>query len=174
VPDLTTSQQTLALAIVAGVALVALIVTFWVAIRLRKVRREYLVLRGEGGEIDLLRAVGRTRKQLDVLDGRVEDLAAQQEQASAAGRFALQRFHMVRYDAFEDMGGRLSFSAALLDDHGDGVVITSINGRTETRTYAKPITNMKSEHNLSDEERAAIEGAVGGRDRSATPATASR
>jgi hypothetical protein len=80
---------------------------------------------------------------------------------------------MVRYDAFEDMGGRLSFSAALLDDHGNGVVITSINGRTETRTYAKPIVNLKSEHNLSDEERAAIEGAVAGRAKSTAPATAS-
>lgn len=171
-PELTTSQQTLALAIVAGVALVAFLVTLWVAIRLRKVRREYLVLRGEGGEIDLLRAVGRTRKQLEALDQRVGNVIAHQEQASAAGRFALQCFHMVRYDAFEDMGGRLSFSAALLDDHGDGVIITSINGRTETRTYAKPIMNLKSEHNLSEEEKAAIEGAVSGRSRSSTPAAA--
>jgi hypothetical protein len=173
VPELTTSQQTLALAIVAGVALIAVLVTLWHSIRLRKMRREYMVLRGEGGEIDLLRAVGRTRKQLDALEQRVEGAVAKQEQAAAAGRFALQRFHMVRYDAFEDMGGRLSFSAALLDDHGDGVVITSINGRTETRTYAKPITNLRSEHNLSDEERAAIDGAVSGRDRTAAPATTS-
>jgi hypothetical protein len=157
----------------AGVALIAFLVSVWVAIRLRKVRREYLVLRGEGGELDLLRAVGRTRKQLDVLDQRVDGVVARQEQASVAARFALQRFNMVRYDAFEDMGGRLSFSAALLDDHGDGVVITSINGRTETRTYAKPIVNLKSEHNLSDEERAAIEGAVAGRAKSTAPATAS-
>jgi hypothetical protein len=62
----------------------------------------------------------------------------------------------------------LSFSAALLDDHGDGLVITSINGRTETRTYAKPIANLRSEHNLSDEERAAIAGAAGSQGRSPT------
>ena len=71
----------------------------------------------------------------------------------------------VRYDAFDDMGGRLSFSAALLDDHGDGVVVTSINGRTETRTYAKPIKRLQSEHNLSNEERAAIDMAAGGDER---------
>jgi hypothetical protein len=167
-PELTTAQQTLALAIVAGVALVALLVSIFLAFRVRKVRREYMVLRGEGGEVDLLRAVGRTRKLLEALDQRVGSVAAAQEEASTARRFALQKFHMVRYDAFEDMGGRLSFSAALLDDHGDGVVITSINGRTETRTYAKPIVNLDSEHNLSDEERAAIEGAVSGRNRSAS------
>lgn len=169
-PELTTAQQTLALAIVAGVALVAFLVSIILAFRVRKIRREYMVLRGDGGEIDLLRAVGRTRKQLDLLDQRVTSVASAQEEAAAARRFALQKFHMVRYDAFEDMGGRLSFSAALLDDHGDGVVITSINGRTETRTYAKPISNLDSEHNLSEEERAAIEGAIAGRSRSASTA----
>ena len=47
---------------------------------------------------------------------------------------------LLRYDAFEDVGGRLSFSCALLDDQGNGVVLTSINGRQETRVYAKPVT----------------------------------
>ena len=46
---------------------------------------------------------------------------------------------VVRYDAFADMGGRLSFSAALYDDSGDGFVLSSINGRSETRTYAKAL-----------------------------------
>ena len=85
--------------------------------------------------------------------------------ARKAGRLALQRFSIVRYDAFEDMGGQLSFSAALLDDYGDGIVVTSINGRTETRTYAKSVRAMKSQHNLSDEEREAIESAVSGAER---------
>jgi hypothetical protein len=58
------------------------------------------------------------------------------------------------------MGGRLSFSAALLNDHGDGIVITSINGRSETRTYAKPVKGLTSEHNLSEEEREAIAAAL--------------
>jgi hypothetical protein len=68
------------------------------------------------------------------------------------------------------MGGRMSFSAALLDDNGDGVIISSINGRTETRTYAKLVRGLTSESNLSDEEREAIAVAVDGSDRS-EPAT---
>jgi Protein of unknown function (DUF4446) len=64
------------------------------------------------------------------------------------------------------MGGRLSFSAAILDDNGDGFIISSINGRTETRTYAKLVRGLTSEHNLSDEEREAIAVAVDGSDRS--------
>ncbi len=159
-------QLTLALAIAAGVALISFLMSMVLALRVRKVRREYMMLRGEGGEVDLLRAVGRTRKQMEALNNRLDGVASAVEGAHAAARFALQRFHMVRYDAFEDMGGRLSFSAALLDDHGDGIVITSINGRTETRTYAKPIVNLASEHNLSEEERAAIDGAASGQGRS--------
>ncbi|MGH3666001.1 MAG: DUF4446 family protein [Egibacteraceae bacterium] len=72
----------------------------------------------------------------------------------------VSRVWTVRYDAFDDMGGRMSFSSALLDEHGDGVVITSINGRTETRSYAKPIRNGTSRHNLSDEEHHVIERAL--------------
>jgi hypothetical protein len=63
---------------------------------------------------------------------------------------------VVRYDAFPDMGGRLSFSVALLDDAGDGLVLTSINGRSETRTYAKGVKGAKSDHQLSPEETQAI------------------
>jgi hypothetical protein len=80
----------------------------------------------------------------------------------------------VRYDAFEEMGGQLSFSAAFLDDHGDGLVVTSINGRTETRTYAKTIKALASAHNLSDEEREAIATASSGSTRVEADASAAR
>ena len=74
-------------------------------------------------------------------------------------KLALQRFGLVRYDAFEEMGGQLSFSAAFLDERGDGLLITSINGRTETRTYAKRVTGGWSDKHLTPEERQAIETA---------------
>ena len=61
------------------------------------------------------------------------------------------------------MGGRLSFSVALLDDAGDGLVLTSINGRTETRTYAKGVKGGTSEQSLSPEEEQAIGFARRGR-----------
>jgi Protein of unknown function (DUF4446) len=69
---------------------------------------------------------------------------------------------LLRYDAFEDVGGRLSFSCALLDDHGNGVVLTSINGRQDTRVYAKPIAQGESPYNLSGEEEEAIRQALDG------------
>jgi uncharacterized protein DUF4446 len=58
------------------------------------------------------------------------------------------------------VGGRLSFSCALLDDRGSGVVMTSINGRQDTRVYAKPIAEGRSSYNLSSEEEDAIQKAL--------------
>ena len=74
----------------------------------------------------------------------------------------MRKVALLRYDAFEDVGGRLSFSCALLDERGDGVVVTSINGRQETRVYAKPVTQGVSAHNLSLEEEEAIRRALDG------------
>jgi hypothetical protein len=161
-PDLTQDQLTIGLAIAAGLALLAFLFSFVALVRLRKARKEYMLIRGDAGERDILSAVGRAMRNMDALNRRQDALSSQQDQQKEVGRFALQRFALVRYDAFDDMGGRLSFSAALLDDHGDGVVITSINGRTETRTYAKPVTNLTSEHNLSDEEQRAVQAAARG------------
>lgn len=167
-PDLTVDELTLALAVVAGVALLGFLLVLVLTFRLRRLRRSYALVRGNGGDRDLIGTLSAWSKKLQAMDERVDDVAAGQEHLRQLARSAIQRFHLVRYDAFEDMGGRLSFSAALLDDHGDGVVISSINGRTETRTYAKPIKNYSSEHNLSEEEGEAIAGAVGRGDRQAT------
>lgn len=69
---------------------------------------------------------------------------------------AIRNVAMLRYDAFQDMGGRLSFSLALLDSAGDGVILSSINAHSETRTYAKVIEGGQSTHDLSPEERQAL------------------
>ena len=108
------------------------------------------ILQGQGEQMQRLeraiRALHATdKKQQTEIEGSVRNVA------------------LLRYDAFEDVGGRLSFSCALLDDHGDGVVLTSINGRQETRVYAKQVTQGTSSHNLSLEEEEAIRRAMGGR-----------
>ena len=173
-PELTLEELTLATAIVAGVALLCFLLVLFLMIRLRKVRREYMLLRGENGDHDLLASVGESVGKAREVEQKINAVASTQEDLASVGRLAMQRFAVVRYDAFEDMGGQLSFSAALLDDYGDGIVFTSINGRTETRTYAKSVRGMKSQHNLSDEERAAIEAAVSGNGRGAEEPSASR
>ncbi len=69
---------------------------------------------------------------------------------------ALRHLAVVRYDAFGDMGGHLSWSVALLDDGGNGVVLTSIHGRSEARTYAKSVAGWTCDQQLSPEEEEAV------------------
>jgi hypothetical protein len=97
------------------------------------------------------------------LDAVPEDvLGLRQEVAAlrAEGGLALRHVAVVRYDAFADTGGQLSWSLALLDDHGDGVVLTSIHGRSDARAYAKNLTGWSGQQ-LSPEELQAVEHARG-------------
>jgi Protein of unknown function (DUF4446) len=88
---------------------------------------------------------------------------------------ALRDVGIVRYDALNEMSGQLSFSLALLNTLGDGVVISSINGRAETRTYAKPVVAGKGAQELSPEEAQAVHSARLGTGLSAVvPAPAGR
>jgi hypothetical protein len=68
----------------------------------------------------------------------------------------LRHMAVVRYDAFGDMGGRLSWSLALLDDGGNGVLLTSIHGRSEARTYAKNVAAWVCDQKTSPEEDEAL------------------
>jgi Protein of unknown function (DUF4446) len=105
------------------------------------------VLDGHANKIERLEQAVRTLNKTD-----------RRQQGSIDG--CVQRVGLLRYDAFEDVGGRLSFSCAMLDEHGTGVVLTSINGRQETRVYAKPIAEGRSSYNLSSEEEEAIRQAL--------------
>ena len=95
------------------------------------------------------------------VDLRADLLGLRQEVAtlSAESRQTFRHLAVVRYDAFGDMGGHLSWSLALLDDAGDGVVLTSIHGRSDARTYAKSVSGWASDAQLSPEEEEAIASA---------------
>lgn len=108
---------------------------------------------------DLRALLNGHARHIKRIESAVRKLAAESKRQNVVLKGAVQHVGMVRYDAFEDVGGRLSFSCALLDNRGDGVVITSINGRQDTRVYAKPINGGQSSHNLSEEEVAAIQQA---------------
>jgi len=110
-------------------------------------------------------ALRRTRPAssatLDAVPADVHGLRQEVAALRAEASDALRHLAVVRYDAFGDMGGHLSWSLAVLDDAGSGVVLTSIHGRSEARTYAKSIANWTCEHQLSPEEEEAISVAKG-------------
>jgi len=150
----------IAACVLAVVLLVAVVV---LGRRLRVVRQSQPQASGGPRDRDLVEMLELHRTEV----ARVRDEASRLHSASLDVREQLRgsvsRVALVRYDAFEDMGGAQSFSAALLDEHGHGMVISAINGRSETRCYAKPIVDGLSEHLLSNEEDDAISAALEGR-----------
>ena len=109
-----------------------------------------------------LRRGGHGSKGGTDVDAVPEDVQGLRQEVSALRvevSDALRHLSVVRYDAFGDMGGHLSWSLALLDDAGSGIVLTSIHGRSEARTYAKNVTGWTSEAVLSPEEEEAISAA---------------
>jgi Protein of unknown function (DUF4446) len=147
----------------AGVAVVALILAFVAVLRIGSLKRSLLVLQGDATHGSLLSAVDRHVGAVEDLRGEVAGIQAGLGVVRSDLADALRHVAVIRYDAFKDMGGRMSFSAALLDDDGDGLVITAINGRSETRAYAKGIKTGQSDNALSPEEEQAVDHALQGR-----------
>jgi hypothetical protein len=102
---------------------------------------------------------------------RLTDLEAARRQSDEAAKAAearlaalerlagvdVSRIGFVRYDAFDDTGSDLSYALALLNREGDGVVLTSIYSRTDTRTFGKAVAKFAPAVAASDEELRAIE-----------------
>jgi hypothetical protein len=105
-------------------------------------------------------AVGALIARIERLEKAARTLHGTDKRQQLQIEAGVRRVALLRYDAFEDVGGQLSFSCALLDEHGSGVVITSINGRQDTRVYAKSVTSGTSSYNLSLEEEEAIRRAM--------------
>lgn len=124
--------------------------------RVSRMRRQYSLLQGEDGTESFVSAVSRKAAEVEQLRAVVDDLRRDVESLRAHAADAISHVAVVRYDAFNDLGGRMSFSAAMLDDGGDGLVISSINARTESRTYAKGVKSGGSDALLSPEEKQAI------------------
>jgi hypothetical protein len=152
------SSSTVDLLAVIGVALgaVALLMALAAYLRLRRLRRDYLVLQDGGDRESFIGAAARQVEQIARLRGELSLAEKRLDLVRRDVAQALRHVAVVRYDAFRDMGGRMSFSAALLDDAGDGLVISAIHGRTETRSYAKGVKGGTSDQQLSPEERQAI------------------
>jgi Protein of unknown function (DUF4446) len=147
----------------SGVSIVALITGVVANLRLGKLRRRFSLLDGPEGPESVLDALGRGSAETQALRAELSRAKGELDVARSELADALRHVAVVRYDAFGDMGGRMSFTAALLDDSGDGLVITSINGRSESRAYAKGVKQGQSDQSLSPEEADAIKLALGGR-----------
>jgi len=105
---------------------------------------------------DLGAALGRLTARFSQLTARTERLAVRAEHIDRTLGHAVQGMGVVRFSAFEDTGGDQSFSLALIDGGGDGVVISALYARDATRVYAKPIQRWASPRPLTGEEEQAL------------------
>ncbi len=114
-------------------------------------------------EGDLFRMVGIIESRLGSLERGQERL--RKDDAAIAERLshAVRHVGLVRFDALPGLAGMFSFSLALLDDSGDGVLVTSIYGRADSRMYVKPVAAGTSDVPLTDEESDAVAQALGPR-----------
>jgi hypothetical protein len=102
---------------------------------------------------------GVLREYMERMDRTDETIKAFNERATAIERkapFNLSHLGVVRFNPFADKGGDQSFTVAILDDHGDGVVFTGLHSRSDVRVYAKPIVGGASTYPLTNEELEAI------------------
>ncbi len=115
-----------------------------------------VALPGEGtpDATALLGAVGALNTRLTAVEGQTAAL-------DATLPLAVQRIGLVRFNPFDDTGGDQSFALALLNAGGDGVVLSSLHGRTGTRFYAKPVRTGRTTHALTTEEQQALDLAQG-------------
>ena len=153
-------------------AYAALVAAYFALRTLAKLRRASSVLakgaRGPEANASLIEATHRNTERTEVIAEEIADLRAlvadglKNRKDLGPGQIsgALRNVALVRYDAFAEMSGRMSFSLALLDEHGDGVTLSAIAGTGDTRVYAKAVAGGKGEHELSPEEQQAVSAAL--------------
>ena len=123
-------------------------------------KTQYAVLSAADGRASFVEVVARKAEEVEGLRDDVALLADELRSTQRELQMAVRHVGVVRYDAFGDMGGRMSFSAALIDDHGNGFVLTSVHARSESRSYIKQLRGGMAEVTLSPEESAAVADAV--------------
>ena len=162
--DLTSTAGIVAIA-AGAVAVISLIFSIVLAVRLRRVRADQRAVLGDGKQ-DLVSHAAELHAQFEALSQYVEDAAhgLNHRVDTAEQRLdgALAYRSLVRYDAYGEMSGRQSTSIALLDARRSGVVLSSIHHRDTARLYAKQVHEGHGELELSPEEDEAIRIALEG------------
>ncbi|HEX8464201.1 MAG TPA: DUF4446 family protein [Abditibacterium sp.] len=148
------------------VGALALIVAqfIWVALLSKRLERQSKMVRqffqGPNDE-DMEGLLRRSMEVAEVSAQRCETAMSEIEGLRHQFGACVQRFALVRYDAFEDVTGQQSFSLVFLDGNHNGAAISSIFGRSSSRTFGKMIVNGQPEQNLTDEEQEALLQALG-------------
>lgn len=140
--------------VTALLAVTVILVIFSITLSVRISR---LTRGGDGRSLEgTIKALGDRTSALESYARKNQNTMQHMEMRLAR---AVQGVASLRFDPFQQQGGQQSFTTALLNEHGDGVIISGIHSRDQVRVYAKPIKQFASEHDLSEEEKTAIKNA---------------
>ncbi|HEX3031247.1 MAG TPA: DUF4446 family protein [Bacillota bacterium] len=140
--------------------LILLILVVWLTIRTSGIISKFKLLLKGTGKLNLEDTLVQTLEKSTQNEAVIDQLTERQREIKATLMRCVQNKSVIRFNAFDNLGGDLSFAVALLDEKGDGMVISGLYGRDDTRVYAKPVQEGKSTHLLSDEENKAISDAM--------------
>ena len=141
--------------------LVLLILVVYTMVRLSTMNSRYrAMMRGSNSE-DIEGMLIQHIREVETVAATNARILEENELIRQFIRKSLVRTASVRFRAFEDMGGDLSYAVAMLDANNDGVIFSSIFARQDSRSYIKPIKNGSSEYPLSDEEKGVLKEAMG-------------
>jgi hypothetical protein len=149
--------------LVVALAVAVVLLVVWVAWLQRSdalLRRRLRRLIGDADGAGLDELLDRQFRRLDTVAERVDALNRLHHELEGLAQRSIQKVGVIRFNPFADTGGDQSFAIALLDAEGNGVVLSSLHGRADTRIFAKQVEAGRSKHALSDEEQDAIRKAL--------------
>lgn len=142
---------------ILAVLLVFLILQFfWLRAKVNRLYRKYkyFMMGEDGGSIEMKLST-EVRELRDMVESS-QGMLHQQELLATMQLKSFQKIGLVRYDAFDETGDKLSFSLTLLDGKNNGVVLSSLAGHDASRIYAKAVTGGECREALSAEEAESI------------------
>ncbi|HZG57285.1 DUF4446 family protein [Paenibacillus sp.] len=141
-----------------GVVLIALLFVLWIAalLRIGKLRKRLNAFVKDTGVPDLESVMKKLHERVEGLTAQTESNAQRIGVVEARAERWKTNVGVVRYNPFGERGSDLSFSVAFVDERKDGVVISALHSRDESRVYAKPLEAGTSGYPLTPEEKEAI------------------
>lgn len=122
-------------------------------------RRYNMFMKGSDG-MSLEKILAKNMKELERLNDISNDHELRLHILQKHANQVMSKYGMVKYDAFDDVGGKLSFSLAMLDVNNNGYILSAIHSRENCFFYIKEIVNGESYILLSSEEMTALKSAV--------------
>lgn len=143
--------------------LILLIIMYLVCIvKMKKLRKAYnCFMKGKDME-SMEEVLMKQFDRIEVLEEADREKRKEINSLKILMQKSYQKAGLVKYDAFREMSGKLSYALALLDQNDNGVIITSMYSRDGCFSYAKEVIMGESKINLSEEEQEALEKAVNG------------